>query len=245
MTYLEIDSNEPLEMVTQLSPVIPVLPRQTLNVDGWADYRWQGCDNIWRHCERKTWGEFLANPDRIEEQLHRHLTKQPNARLVFLLEGVPTQGQVGVHLVRPARSGVWVKEKRASMTRLSRVYSMLYQFSNYMQVVQTTSIVESGTMLAALFKADQKDNHETFKRHIKQVEFHADPRVTSLMGIASGLGDKRATDIIALTGTPWNFLSAGYCEHMAIRDWREVTKIKGIGETVVRNVLRAIGRPDV
>jgi DNA uptake protein ComE-like DNA-binding protein len=96
-----------------------------------------------------------------------------------------------------------------------------------------------------MYESDQKETHDTFKRHIKQVSFNTDNRVLTLMGSSPGLGDKRATDIINYCGTPWNFFSAGWTNQPAIQDWKEVTKIPGIGEVTVRNALRNLGRPDV
>lgn len=243
--YLEMDSNEPLEMVQLLVPCGSLMPAQPLNANGFADYRWQKYDGTFKMVERKTWGEFLANPDKVEEQLLRHLTKQPQVELVFMLEGVVMQGSVSTHTLKPTKSGVWIKNKFSSGTRLSRVYSMLYRFSQFMQVVQTTSIIESGIMLTSMYNSDQKENHETFNRNIKLVTFAPDPRVATLMGASNGLGDRRATDIIAAVGTPWNFFSAGWCEHSVFKTWKELTKLPGIGETTIKNALKHIGRPDV
>lgn len=245
VNWLEIDSNEPREMVTMLAPTAQILSNQPLNANGWADYRWKNSSGKYVMVERKTWGEFLANPDRVEEQLQRHLTKNPNVDLVFMLEGVAVQGEIGTHILRPTKSGVWVQEKRRSATYMSRVYSLLYQFADYMKVVQTSSIVESGILLASMYKSDQKATHATFNRNIKKVTFHPDPRVAVLMGSCSGLGDKRATDIIGVAGTPWNFFSAGYCDDSPINDWREFTKLKGISDATIQTALRNIGRPDV
>lgn len=240
-----MDSNEPLEMIQLLLPTGCLMPAQPLNANGYADYRWKKFDGTYKMVERKTWGEFLANPDKVEEQLHRHLTKQPQIELVFMLEGVAMQGTATTHQLKPTRSGVWIKDKFASKTRLSRVYPMLYKFSEYMQVVQTTSIIESGIMLSSMYNSDQKEKHETFNRHIKQVTFNSDPRVLTLMGSTSGLGDKRATDIIAHVGTPWNFFSAGFCSDSVFKSWKDLARLPGIGESTIRNALRHIGRPDV
>jgi hypothetical protein len=244
---LEIDVNEPHEMALLLNPIgdLHILAAQPLNAQGWPDYRWKTHDNNYKMVERKTWPELLANPDAVEEQLHRHLTKHPSVELIFMLEGVPVQADIGTNVLKPTQSGVWVKNGFRSSTRLKRIYSLLYRFSEYMRVVQTTSIVETGILLCAMYESDQKDDHATFKRHIKQVTFNTDSRVLTLMGSSPGLGDKRATDIVNYCGTPWNFFSAGWNNPPAIKDWREVTKIAGIGEVTVRNVLRNLGRPDV
>lgn len=243
---IEIDVHEPHEMVQLLRP-IGNAQVTTLNTDGWPDYRWRTHDNRIKMVERKTWGELCSNPDRIEEQLLRHLTKHPSAELIFLLEGIAVQSDLDtLQELKQTKSGVWVKGYRHSKAASPRrIFPLLYRFSEYMQVVQTTTLTETALMLCAMYESDQKDNHETFKRNIKLVEFNTDPRVTSLMGSAPGLGNKRATDIIAATGTFWNFASAGFVGDVAIKDWRELTKIAGIGETTVRNVLRGYGRPDV
>jgi hypothetical protein len=244
---LEIDVNEPHEITLLLQPIgdVNIKPAQPLNAQGYADYRWFKHDGKQVQVERKTWPELLANPDAVEEQLHRHLTKHSSVELVFMLEGVPVQADIGTNVLKPSKSGVWVKHGYRSSTRLKRVYSLLYRFSEYMRVVQTTSLVESGIMLCSMYESDQKAEHTTFNRHIKQVQFNTDNRVLTLMGSSPGLGDRRATDIIEHCGTPWNFFSAGWTNSPAIKDWREVTQLKGIGEPLIKSVLRNIGRPDV
>ena len=237
------DVNEPREMIALLAPVVP-FQIQALNSATYADYRWTKLDGSYKQVERKTWGELLANTDKVEEQLHRHLTKHNDIQLVFLLEGLVQQDVMGTVILNKTRSGIYVKGHRYS-ARLKGIYSWLYQISQYCQVVQTTSLLESATALVSMYEADQKELHNTLHRHIKQVEFTTNPMVTSLMGASIGLGNIRASKLIDYGGTPFNIFTAGWTGTPAISTWQELTLLDGIGETIVKNTLRNIGRPDV
>jgi ERCC4-type nuclease len=161
-----------------------------------------------------------------------------------MLEGMVQQGEIGTFTIRNSRSGVWAKDHTYSV-RLKRVYSLLYAASKYVEIMHTSSIVESATCLVAMYEYDQKATHETFNRHIKQPTFTPDPRITTLMGMATGLGDKRATALINEFGTPWNIISAGWHNEPVIPSIEGLTIVEGIGMGIVTNLLRGIGRPDV
>ena len=242
---LIVDSNEVKNGITNL--IAPVVPHQVeaLNANGFADYRWLKIDGKWKNVERKTWGEILANTDKVEEQLYRHLDKlSSDGEVVFLVEGVAKNEPDGTTLMQPVKNGMYVRGYR-SKVRLSGIYSWLYEVGKYCEVIYTAGLNETAIALCAMYKADQKDEHNTFKRHIKQLEFHSDPRVTTLMGVSPGLGNKRASALIERFGTPWNVISAGYKGEPAVKSVAELTAVDGIGPTIVRNILRAFGRPDV
>ena len=242
---LEIDSNEPPMMFAYTVPVLGTNVTQTsLNNNGWADYRWPLPDDTFKHCERKTWGELLANTDKVEEQLYRHLTKQPQSPLVFMLEGMAVSGELRTQLLSSTKSGIYVRSKGSSI-RLKRIYSWLYQIGKYCEVVCTSGLEESATMLVAMYESDQKTEHSVLNRYIKQVTFNPNPQVTTLMGASSGIGEARAESLIKHSSTAWNVWSAGWHGIPAINTWEELTKIEGLGPTIVRNMLRGIGRPDV
>ena len=242
---LQVDVNEPIsDIVPLLGQTGIPLDITPLNVNGYADYRWTKWDGKSKQVERKTWGEILTNPDHIEEQLLRHLTKNPDTELVFMVEGMAQQSAVGSVLIRPSRQGIFVKDHTYS-TRMKRVYSLLYAASKYVEIMYTTTIIESATCLVAMYEYDQKETHETFNRHIKQTSFTPDARVTTLMGMSSGLGDKRATALIREFGTPWAIISAGWHGEPQIPSIEGLTIVEGIGMGIVGNLLRGIGRPDV
>lgn len=244
MNELLVDSNEPIEIFTLIQPVIQSVQVTPLNSDGYADYRWNTCDGKIKQVERKTWGELLSNTDKVEEQLHRHLSKHPQVELVFLLEGLVEQSNNGSRLLHKQKNG-FITKGRELRTRLSGVYAWLYQIGKYCEVIQTPSLVESATAICAMYKADQKNEHTTFSRHIKQLNFHPDPRVITLMGISPGLGDIRASNLINQFVSPWNIISAGWVGEPVVKNKYDLTVVNGIGKTLVDNVLRNFGRPDV
>ena len=242
---LQVDVNEPISDILPLlgQTGIPLEPT-ALNVQGYADYRWTKWDGTYKQVERKQWGEILANPDHIEEKLLRHLTKNPDHELVLLIEGMVQQTEVGTVIIKPSRQGIFVKDHTYS-TRMKRVYSLLYAASKYVEIMYTTTIRETATCLVAMYEYDQKETHETFNRHIKQASFVPDVRVTTLMGMSNGLGDKRATALIREFGTPWNIVSAGWRGDPVVPSIEGLTIVPGIGKGIVENLLRGIGRPDV
>ena len=107
-----------------------------------------------------------------------------------------------------------------------------------MEVIQTTSLRETATALVAMYESDMKDDeeHMTFRRHIKQSQFHPNPAVVQLMGVSPGLGDKRASALIAKFGTVWNVIKA---------EPSDLVQVEGIGPTLAHQILQRVGRPDV
>lgn len=237
------DVNEPHEMIPLLAQVVPINVKP-LNVQGFADYKWTKHDGKERQVERKTWGELLSNVEHVEEQLQRHLTKNPNIELVFLLEGMVVQGELGTTTLTSTNNNRIYTLGHRYAARLSGIYSWLFEISNYLTVVQTTSLRESGIALTSMYTHDQKDVHTTLQRHIKQVASNPNPMVTTLMGASQGLGDKRASQLIEYAGTPWNIWSAGFCEHSVYKDKYDFTKLDGIGRGIMDNIYRQLGRPD-
>ena len=234
---LEADQHEPTDKFLQyVSPAVDCKVA-VLNEHLWADYRWKGV-NGWTQVERKTWGEVLANVDSVEDQLRRHMKNQPEARLLFVLEGMVSDGSEGVHLLTPANNGnVWVKGHRSG-TRISRIYSWLYNASQYVEVFQTFSYELTCQFLVQAYNQDQKpeSEHKTFNRYFKKVTFHPNPQVLALMGMAPGLGEVKAEALIDRFSTVWNVLSASPAELM---------QVPGIGKGMAYTLLQRIGRPDV
>jgi len=234
---LEIDVNEPKEAAQLISTTdIPYMV-SSLNVDRWADYRWKDSAGRWTNVERKTWSEILANVDAVEDQLRRHMHNQPDARLIFILEGFVDVDSKGTYPLKQ-RKNVWVRSGYRSGTRISRVYSWLYNASSYLEVFQTGNFGLTMQFIAQAYKQDQKtpDQHKTFNRYYKKATFSPNPQVSQLIGLMSGLGEVRAESLIAKFTTVWNVLSA---------QPEELMQVHGIGEKMATTMLQRIGRTDV
>ena len=244
MSDFLIDTNEPPAMFVTLKQAINETRITPLNSDGYADYRWATATGKIKQVERKTWGELLAGTDKVEEQLHRHLSKHPQVELVFMLEGIVEQTPTGTRVLNKQKNG-FVTKGREYRSKLSGIYSWLYQVGKYCEVVQTHSLNESAIALLGMYTNDQKPQHSTFNRHIKQLNFHPDPRVITLMGVSPGVGEVRAQALINRYISPWNVLSAGFTGEVVVKDRYELTTVPGIGKVLVDNMLRNIGRPDV
>jgi len=239
-----IDTNEPVGVFAAVKPVLDNVRVTSLNVDGYADYKWDTANGKTKQCERKTWGELLSNLDKVEEQLQRHLTKHPQIELVFMLEGIVHQTNTGTQVLNKQSNG-FVTKGMEYRSRLSGIFAWLYEIGKYCEVIQTTSLQESCVALCSLYNADQKLNHNTLHRHIKQLNFNTDPRITTLMGVSPGLGEVRAGALINQFSTPWNILSAGWKGEPVVKNKYDLTIVNGIGKTLVDNVLRNFGRPDI
>ena len=235
---LTVDINEPHELAMKLmGPAVPC-EVEALNSADWADYRWVGVDGVWVNVERKTWPEILADVDRVEDQLRRHIRHQPKARLLFVLEGMIELSELGTHVVERVKSGtVWTRG-RLSATRASRIYAWMYQASRYVEIFQTMNYEQTCQLLVAMYKADQKqpEEHRTFNRHFKKVVFHPNNQVTMLMGMSPGLGEVKAEALIEKFVCLWNVVSA---------EPKELATVKGIGPGLSKGILERIGRLDV
>jgi ERCC4-type nuclease len=233
---LVCDVNEPIEkFLTLVKPVVPCVV-EALNENLCADYRWDRFDRGHTQVERKTWGEILANVDAVEDQLRRHMKNQPKDRLLFVLEGQIDPSSDGIYTIQKARGGsVWVRGHRSG-TNLGRIYSFLYNASEYVEVFQTPSYEGTCQFLVQAYKQDQKEEHHTFSRYFKKVTFYPNPQVMQLMGLLPGLGEVKCEALIAKFTTVWNVLNAS--------PW-ELQSVEGIGPKLSTNLLRRIGRTDV
>jgi ERCC4-type nuclease len=236
---LEVDNHEPDYLVTLLRQTAPVevLP---LNSQGLADYRWQNHDDIVQ-VERKTWNDLLSDLSSVENQLMRQMESQPlDHRLCLLVEGiaVPSSDVMsGTAVLKQARGkGRLYHESRKSKVSLQSLYAWLYQVGKYMEVYQTSDYLATAKALVAFYSSDQKDKHSTFSRQLKEMVFHSNPQVTSLMGMVPGIGPIKAESLIGRFGTIWQILSAKP---------EDLTVVHGVGIKEATRWLRAIGRPDV
>lgn len=232
---LLIDNHEPPTAITVLSKSVPCQVR-ALNSEKYADYMWVDVNGREVHVERKTYPELLSGVDKVEDQLRRHLEDKPEARLIFLLEGLAILDAMGTTLLKPTnKNSIWVKSY-SSTIRLSQVYSWLYQINQYLEVVQVPDYDGVCTALISMYKSDQKVEHNTFNRHYKGISFSPDYRVIQLMGLMPGLGEVRAKALIDKFCTTYNVVTASP---------KELQTVDGIGAKLSLDLLRKIGRTDV
>jgi hypothetical protein len=247
---LNIDVHEPADIISAITPVKDITTNiSNFNDNQWADYHWNTVDNAVVNVERKTWGEILSNIDAVEEQLQRHLRNHPTATLIFLVEGILTSvNGGGVSTLRPARSGqIYVRGRVFKYRTMGGLYAWLYQVSKYCVVIPTATKSDSAAFLSTAYLADQKSGHSTLNRPIKKTYYNPDPQVIQLMGIVgeAKIGETRAEALIVEYGSVWNILSAGFNGKPNIPDWKDLTKVPGIGTTIAQRILRSVGRTDI
>lgn len=232
---LAVDLNEP-QLITSLLAQSIEFEVGPLNTNGDSDYTWLTLEGTRKQVERKTWAELLGSIDAVEEQMQRHLNERPDDEHVFLLEGMAVAMPKGVGLVESTKKPNVYIVKGQRHERLAGSYAWLYEIGKYVEVVYTPSGEETATMLLAMYNADQKEEHRTLQRHIKKADFHPNPQVLQLMGVAPGLGEKRASALIRNHGTVWNVLS---------NKPDVLMRTEGIGKVLATRILKRIGRPDV
>lgn len=212
---------------------------ENLNENLWADYRWRDHSGRWIQVERKTWPEILASVDAVEDQLRRHMSNNPQARLLFVLEGMVDTSPEGTHLLNKSnnKSGIWTRGYR-SATNIGRIYSWLYNASSYVEVFQTFNRELTFQFLVQAYKQDQKspEEHKTFNRYFKKVVFSPNPQVMQLMGLMPGLGEIKSEALIKEFTTVWRVVNASP---------EELMKVPGIGIKMAYTLLQRIGRVDV
>ena len=235
---LKIDQNEPGQAFGLVQQSVPCLV-EALNVQGYADYLWPGVVGI-QQVERKTWNELLADTGSVEVQLRRQMQAHPDVRLMLVVEGVATSAPQGsITFARSVKSQRPVFYASKTYARpIQTVYAWLYQVEKFIEVHHTSCFEETMGLIVALYKADQRVDHTTFERYIRQVEFHPNPQVQRLLGMGEGLGigPTRAEALIRKFGTVYNVLKAST---------QELAEVEGIGAKLASQLLRGVGRLDV
>ncbi len=236
---LEIDQHEPKQLADLICQATPgsVMP---LNSQGYADFRWMAADSILMQVERKTWNDLLGDLGSIENQLMRQMDAHEDHTLALLVEGivVPSDSLLGgTAVLKPAKGKRQIYYQSGQYkVSVSALYAWLYQVSMYIQVFQTSDILGTAKAIVAFYSSDQKETHKTFTRHLKEVTFHPNPQVTSLMGMVPGIGPIKAEAMIARFGTVWEILNSTP---------ETLATVKGIGTKETTRWLRLIGRSDV
>ena len=236
---LEIDQHEPVqlrELILQSAPA-EVKP---LNSEGYADFRWMAPDSIIMHIERKTWNDLLSNLTSVENQLMRQMDRHKDHTLALLVEGivVPSDSLLGGTAVlhqSKGKSNIYYQSSQSKVS-VSALYAWLYQVSKYIEVYQTSDILSTAKAIVSFYNSDQKEGHRTFTRHLKEVTFHSNPQVTSLMGMIPGLGPIKSEALIGRFGTVWEILNSTP---------EKLAEVRGIGTKEATRWLRLIGRSDI
>lgn len=235
---LEVDNHEPsmlIEMLEQVTP-IEVCP---LNSQGYADFRWQDGDHV-KQVERKTWSDLLGDLGSVENQLMRQLNAHEDHTLALLVEGIAIPGKDllgGTAILTRAKGGkgLWIQSRQTKVS-MQAIYAWMYQIGKYIEVYQTPDLFSTAKAIVAFYKGDQKKDHNTFQRHLKEMTFHPNPQVTSLMGMVPGIGPVKAEALVGRFGTVWQILNSTP---------EQLSVVYGVGTKEATRWLRMIGRPDV
>lgn len=233
---LKIDVHEPIRIRPLIQQVVPTTT-ESLNTDGYADYYWEGVDGP-SQVERKKWTDLLGGLDKVEDLLRRQLQAHPEVRLKLLIEGIATPTMTGTQTWMEARGkrNLIVPAKSFKIP-LSSIYAWENQISKFLEVTHTSNMLASVRAIVAFYNGDQQNDHQTMQRTLKVADFHPNPQVQKLMGVADGIGITRAEALIKRFGTCWHVLS--------VSDPLNLTVVHGIGVGLALKILRGAGRTDV
>jgi ERCC4-type nuclease len=228
------DSHEPDEMARLLTTCVS-LEIEALNEHGYADYLWEDYEGKLVQVERKTWNELLADLDSVEEQVRKEIVNNPDVRTMLVVEGTAIPTVSGTTTLGPTRGSILVPKSNYSR-HIQMVYGWLYQVEKHCEVYMTSCLHSTARALIAFCQADQKEDHNTFSRYIKQIQFDPNPQVQMLMNMYSGLGEVKAKALIEDFGTVWRVLHSSP-EQLQI--------VGGIGNKIALKLLRGVGRTDI
>lgn len=238
ITSLQMDNHEPVALINLIEQSVPSMVTD-LNNRGYADFLWQSPDGP-KQLERKTWSDLISSLTSIENQLMRQLHAHEDTKLILLVEGivVPSDSLLGgtASLYQTKGKRNLYYEGSKSKVSMQALFAWLYQVSKHLEVFQTPTLEATAKAIVAFYSSDQKPEHATFTRHLKEVTFHPNPQVTSLMGMVPGLGPIKCEALIARFSTVWRVLTASPAE---------LASVKGIGPNEAAKWLSRIGRPDV
>ena len=228
------DNHEPSAMFAMLNQAVPST-MLGLNDQGFADYLWKGTEGP-SQAERKTITDLLGGTGPIEDQLRRQKTAHPDIRLMLIVEGIATPTPTGTATWYESRTNKRIMHAgREFKMPLNVVYAWTYQVSKFLEVYFAPNMVCTARLLTAFYKSDQKEDHATFERYLKVMDWHPNPQVQSLINIGVGIGDVRAKALIDRFGTCWHVLKASPSE---------LATVDGIGLRTAQQLLRKIGRTD-
>ena len=230
------DNHEPSAMFDMLSQSVPST-MLGLNDQGYADYLWPGIEGP-SQAERKTVNDLLGvdSLTHIADQLRRQKQAHPEVRLMLIVEGIVTPTPTGTTTWYESRTNKRIMHSGREFKLPSQaVYAWTYQVSRFLEVYFAPNMVCTARMLVAFYKSDQKEDHATFRRYLKPIDWHPNPQVQGLISLGSGIGTVRAEALIARFGTCWHVLSATP---------QELATVDGIGIRIAQQFLRRIGRTD-
>ena len=265
-----VDASEPDDIINLLRQTAPVevLP---LNNTGRSDYYFGGDDGKTRQFGRVQAGELLSNIDSMEDELRRYYDSadENNQIIEGIISDVPlTRKDKSLEAIsvrfkdrpttlfayRVAASGFIFSEHAYSVSA-DLLYAWLFRlYDAGIQTFHTINYVSTARLISAIYKNCQRppEEHDTLNRYYiprislsekqpdsrKRISIREqNPFIRALMGLSLiyhlDIGEKKATALY----------KAGYKTllDIAYATEKELTSVPGIGKTIARGLLNAIG----
>lgn len=212
MNALYVDVHTAIRQYEYLSQMVPSAEMQSINVNGWADYWWQGVNGTVQ-VEEKHWSEVLGSLDHIEDQLAKEFPHADQCHLV--IRGTLTSWDDNCSMtwnrnglwMRPLGKGIRGEARQAEPYRQNYrgLMMKLAKFQDFGIHVHQVDGWESVCQLVASLYEDSQHPEEskTFQRLIKPKPVLTmgveDERVRKLalqiMGITAGVGEEIALSL--------------------------------------------------
>lgn len=256
-----VDEFEP-DNITQLIRQSVPASVISLNKMHMSDYFFSGYDGTTFQVSRKQAGELVGNVDEAEAQLTDYY---PNADVNYqLVEGWISPLPIkGIEIHDHSKASVSVRElglgqkiycyqvqpngkiergHSFSTINTTMLYAWLHRLDRAgISTYWTTNWTETAKLLVAVYKNEQKppEEHSTLQRVIKPriAVKKPEPLMKALMFLSDayelGVGEKKAK---ALCDEYVNLMD------IAMADVEELSQVPGIGKTIARRVLKALGR---
>ena len=241
---MKIDVHESDEMESLLSQSTDVI-RVPLNSMGYADYMWSTWNKGAEHAEHKEVDEILSNMPRVEMQLRKHLTNQPNMTLWLIItshaEPHPTPGKGTYSYKAEPIQGRYPPLNRyvPNFHYTGMVYERYEGFLNGLAragvlIRQSPNRLTTAKLLVRMEKSAATEG-TTLNRHVKPVvRHHYDPQVQTLLGAHdSGVDVVLAEELIDVYKTVYAIVNTS-AESIAYN-------INGMGLPKAQKLLKSFG----
>lgn len=236
-SILKIDDREPKEMESLLDALD--IPNMRERQDT-GDFFWLDADDLPVVVTRKASDLFVSLfSGHFSDELNRCaklISSLGGGKLIWLIEGPWAGTGVGSGHFKK-RGNDWFKRFGSTGANIRTYFhAQASAIAGGVAIVHTTSVNETAEMLAVLYNRSQEGWPSKLAHPLKlpPLQFVDDTRVVRLQGLWPRLPTKAAQTLLTY------YESVGKILEVAIRDPQEFKKHKGIGPTLISNLVEVI-----
>lgn len=237
MNKLKIDDREPKEMGGLLDALDIPNKRERQDI---GDFFWLDADELPVVVTRKASDLFQSLfSGHFSDELNRCATlinSLGGGKLIWLIEGPWSGTGVGSGHYKK-RGSEWFKRFGSTGANITTYFhAQASAIAGGVAIVHTTSVKETAAMLAVLYNRSQEGWPSKLAHPLKlpPLQFMEDTRTVRLQGLWPRLPQRAAQTLLTEYG------SVGKILEVAVRDPHEFKRLKGIGSTLVQNLIEVI-----